>query len=159
MRGPRQIRTQAHQEPFQFIASSSLGKLAAYLRLLGYDTLWQRFDDGDLLVDTALKEDRILLTQEKRLQQQVNATDVIVLKDESADEQLRALAKFYPLKSHTLGFALCSRCNVDLVSVEAEVHQTDSLYQCPLCEKTFRDSTHQRLMQRLFESNSKGETS
>lgn len=153
LRGPRFVRSKAHREPLQFLVSSQLGKLAAYLRLLGYNTLWQRFDELDLLIKTALDEDRILLTPDKTVQQRVNATDVIVLAEESPDDQLRTLAKFYPLKTHTLAFALCSRCNVDLVSTDsnsAQTPKTDSFYQCPLCEKTYRESTHRRLMQRLF---------
>lgn len=154
LRGPRLIRSEAHKEPFTFILSSSLGKLAAYLRMLGYDTLWERFDETEQVIARALSEQRILLTADKALQERINATDVILLTSAAADEQLRELCKYYSLKPHALEFARCTRCNVDLVGAAddqtAQQSGIDEVWECPLCEKSYRESTYQRLMERLF---------
>ena len=47
----------------KFIADNNVGKLARWLRLMGYDTkLFRGDDDGDM-IDSALAEGRIVLTR------------------------------------------------------------------------------------------------
>ena len=53
--------------PFTFFADVMLGKLARWLRMLGYDTAYERkIDDADV-VGRVLREDRWLLTRDRHL--------------------------------------------------------------------------------------------
>src|SRR3990172_9336984 len=51
----------------RFIADSMLGRLATWLRILGYDTLYFRDAQDGRLVALARREGRILLTRDTRL--------------------------------------------------------------------------------------------
>ena len=51
----------------RFIADSMLGRLATWLRILGYDTLYFRDADDGRLVTLARREERILFTRDTRL--------------------------------------------------------------------------------------------
>ncbi|RLC68921.1 MAG: twitching motility protein PilT, partial [Chloroflexi bacterium] len=54
------------QEP-RFIADVNVGRLAKWLRILGYDTLFQRDLDDDELIRIAVREGRVLLTKDTRI--------------------------------------------------------------------------------------------
>ncbi|MBI2903001.1 MAG: hypothetical protein HYY12_05370 [Candidatus Methylomirabilis oxyfera] len=50
----------------RLVADAMLGRLAKWLRVLGYDTLYWRGDDAGLL-RLAVAEDRLVLTRDTRL--------------------------------------------------------------------------------------------
>ena len=54
------------KKEMKFIADATLGKLAKWLRIFGYDTLFFRESDIDSLIKTARKEERIVLTKTPR---------------------------------------------------------------------------------------------
>lgn len=51
----------------RFVVDADLGKLARFLRLLGFDTLYHDNFDDRIIMDVATKEKRIILTRDRKL--------------------------------------------------------------------------------------------
>jgi uncharacterized protein with PIN domain len=75
----------------QFIADRMLGKLAKWLRILGYDTLYWRGNDWELLVEKG--RDRIFLTRATTLPPGGDFREVILVREDNPDLQLRAVMR------------------------------------------------------------------
>lgn len=93
----------------KLIADMMLGRLARWLRLYGYDTVYGVKDD-DRIIEIAEKEDRIILTRDEELAKK--ARNVILIKSNKFEEQIKQLME--------LGFtfnelfpenARCPKCN------------------------------------------------
>ena len=65
-----------------------MGKLAKYLRFMGYDTLYFPHIEDDELVDLARREVRTILTRDRELSWRKN-TPVFYLEPVDLDKQLR----------------------------------------------------------------------
>ncbi|MBI5199459.1 MAG: Mut7-C RNAse domain-containing protein [Nitrospirae bacterium] len=77
----------------KFIADSMLGRLAKWLRILGYDTLYYTDIDDSLLLRIAREEGRTLLTRDTRLIKVKGLKDFIFIYDDNPADQLRQLFK------------------------------------------------------------------
>ncbi|ACJ16613.1 hypothetical protein, conserved [Thermococcus onnurineus NA1] len=97
----------------KFIADMMLGRLARWLRLYGYDTLYGIEDDNEIL-RIALEEGRIILTRDSGLARVAKrlGAEVILIHSNSLEEQVKEL------KEHGLEFkdlfptnARCPKCN------------------------------------------------
>ena len=59
-----------------FIADKTLGKLAKWLRILGYDTVYWRSDDLTGLLRRSVEEGRALITKDTKLYQERGSGEV-----------------------------------------------------------------------------------
>lgn len=104
----------------RFLADAMLGRLARWLRLLGFDTAWDAaIADADV-ARRALEEERIVLTRDRALPEEWRLPRVVVLRSEATGEQLRELARLFPLRETAQPFTRCSRCNALLDDVSAD---------------------------------------
>src|SRR5512136_997661 len=97
--GPRESRG---TEPFvthdpRFAADAMVGRLARYLRFLGYDTAYRPDVDDAELVRRAREETRIVLTRDRALVRERKASPALVLQSESALGQLREVVERWGL--------------------------------------------------------------
>jgi uncharacterized protein len=137
----------------QFIADRNLGTLTKWLRILGYDTLYERGSTDLDFLQKAADEGRVGLTRKHGLACCPHAVRLIVIKTDRApgqlDEVLEALAIIPdPQKRMTL----CLRCNRALAEipkdeveglVPAYVFQKYNLFRkCPHCGRIFWPGTH-----------------
>src|SRR3972149_761952 len=76
----------------RFIADSMLGRLATWLRILGYDTLYFRDAQDGRLVALARREGRILLTRDTRLLMRRRLCPMLFVRHDRVWEQLRQVA-------------------------------------------------------------------
>ncbi len=140
----------------KFFADAMLGRLAKWLRLMGYDTLYQaNAEDGDL-VRSARAEGRILLTRDRQLANRRGLTSLLIESD-SLDEQLGQLVQELGLGDRSRP-PRCARCNTVLRAIaRAEVrdrvpsyvfygHQEFTL--CPRCDRIYWRGTHWERMRR-----------
>ncbi len=138
----------------KFIADCMLGKLAKWLRMLGYDTVYIADADDDELVRLAVREDRILLTRDHRLRERRMVRNRSVFIDwGTTSRQVRQVVASLGLKvSGDSLFTRCTICNGELVPLpksEVEdlvppyVFQTQQEFgYCEHCDKIYWRGTH-----------------
>ena len=73
----------------RFIADEMLGKLAKWLRAIGYDTVYYAGGGDSMLVRQALDEDRLILTKDTRLVERKLARKSLLVKSDSTDASVR----------------------------------------------------------------------
>jgi uncharacterized protein with PIN domain len=147
----------------KFLCDRNLGKLAKWLRILGYDTLYEATDRG--FVHQAAQGQRIALT---RRRQPVGAAAgrLLVLEADRADRQIAELVEALSLKPDPANrMTRCLSCNERLCPVAgAEVEQAVPAYvcqtvanfkKCPGCGRIYWPGTHGRHVEqhlaRLFQ--------
>ncbi len=149
-------------EGVKFVADCMLGKLARWLRMLGFDTLYIPDADDDELVRLAVREDRILLTRDFRLSDRRMVRNRSVLVGwGSTSEQLRQVVEQMNLSIDERAlFTRCTICNSPIVPVSRSevkdrvppyVYQTQQDYgYCARCDKIYWPGTHvQRVLRAL----------
>ena len=71
----------------RFIADNMLGRLARWLRILGYDTHYPPEGDDSDLISTAVSEERIILTRDKTVAN-TNKAKAVYIKGDLLEDQL-----------------------------------------------------------------------
>jgi uncharacterized protein with PIN domain len=137
-----------------------LGRLARWLRLLGLDVFF-RPDIGDAeLVRRSIEEERLLLTRDRGLAEAFRVSDLLLLRAEQPEDQLREVCAALDLERHFRPFTRCSLCNTELVSaapasVHGEVPERifrveRSFRRCPSCARVYWRGSHtDRLLERV----------
>ncbi|HUU46904.1 MAG TPA: Mut7-C RNAse domain-containing protein [Acidobacteriota bacterium] len=137
----------------KFACDDHCGRLARWLRVLGFDcTHDQNIQDADLL-RLALDEDRIILTRDARLAAHTLARQVILLQPADPLAQVVEVMRSAGLTVAPVNlFARCSRCNVmtepTTLAAVAErlppyVRRTQTVFRvCPSCDRIYWRATH-----------------
>lgn len=142
------------QKP-QFIADQMLGRLAKWLRILGFDTLYHKSSSEPFLISLAQREKRILLTRNRRVLKRRQIIDgrikFLLIDDDRLENQLFQVVKAFDLKPDEL-MNRCFVCNSLLEVIEKEkvkdkvppyVFQTQKRFsRCPKCERLYWKGTH-----------------
>lgn len=133
-----------------------LGTLAKWLRILGYDTLFDPAWNDHQLARLARSEGRTLLTSDRELARRRGFSSLLIT-SESLDAQIRQVLESTPSAGETgidaRGLApRCSVCNDVLQAIDREtaralvppyVAQTQpSFSQCPACQRVYWRGTH-----------------
>jgi len=104
----------------RFAADRMLGKLAKWLRILGYDALYSRTLSNDRFLALA-DEGRILLSRNTRLVGKMAPDGLIFVEANDPKMQLQGLIRLLGLKPDPdKFFSRCTVCNGLLEPVEAE---------------------------------------
>ena len=145
-----------------FVVDSNAGKLAKWLRMMGYDAqFYNSIEDSDL-VEIALREGKVLLTRDTQIAQRRLATNgrlkVILTRDDDPKEQLRQVIRELKLDCQVGQFTRCLECNRVLVERSKEevkglvppyVFRTqDSYRECPSCHRLYWQGTHWEKMRK-----------
>ncbi len=135
--------------PPGLLADAMLGKLARWLRLLGYDTLYIH-DDDVILAARARAEQRILLTRDHELSERKGLQTILVASGKLEEQLTQILTTVGPLPPDTP--PRCMECNVPLIEISREeaqievppyVAQTQEHFRrCPQCRRIFWHATH-----------------
>ncbi|MBI4308211.1 MAG: Mut7-C RNAse domain-containing protein [Chloroflexi bacterium] len=146
----------------RFLVDVNVGRLAKWLRALGYDALFVRDIDDNALVRLALREGRVLLTRDTHILKRRVVTSgrlkALLIEEDSVWDQLRQVVAALSLESADRAFTRCIECNQPLEPRRpAEVHglvppyvyQTQQDYaQCPSCRRIYWQGTHWENMRR-----------
>jgi uncharacterized protein with PIN domain len=136
----------------KFIATKELGKLAKWLRILGYDTVYyNKRGIADLIVE-ALRGGRILVGRSPALAK-YKGIRMVLVKDDDVENQIEQVVSELQLAFEEKDlFQRCVECNTSLEDVEKEqikekvpeyVFQTQKFFKrCPKCDKIFWKGTH-----------------
>lgn len=152
------LRAQPLREP-RFFADAQLGRLARYLRLLGFDTLYEnRVDDADL-VRRAGQQRRIILSRDRALLMRRAVTHGCHIRHHDPLDQLAQVVTRCDLAAQVKPFSRCMECNgpieaVDKAQVLAELEPAtrafyDEFWRCRGCRRIYWKGTHYRRLQAL----------
>lgn len=140
----------------RFMVDHMVIKLGKYLRILGYDALWDRKIRTHELITKANAEHRVFLTRNTRLADQYPSPDrALVLKETDPAGQLHAVVCRFGLDTRARLFSKCIRCNVmldpvkDRETVRPLVHPNvyaryGEFFSCPKCHTVFWKGSHVR---------------
>jgi hypothetical protein len=102
---PRPLRTP------RFVADAHLGKLARYLRLMGFDTLYRNDYHDHELAEISARERRILLTRDRGLLKRRIVTHGCFIREGDPWQQLEALFQRLDLHALARPYRRCINCN------------------------------------------------
>jgi len=149
----------------KFIVDHNVGKLARWLRMLGFDSLFFSGGDDSQMVKQALAEGRIMLTRDtgimKRRVINNGRLNAVLIESEEPERQIQQLMATLDLKDQSRPFTICLECNHSLVErspaevkerVPPYVYQTQTRYmECPACRRIYWQGTHWKSMMRKME--------
>jgi hypothetical protein len=106
----------------KFVADGHLGRLTRTLRLLGFDVAYHRDANDRQLLETMARENRALLTRDRRLLMHAIVQHGYCPRSQNADEQTIEVIRRFDLFDSIAPFTRCLRCNEKLAEVgKAEV--------------------------------------
>ncbi len=98
----------------RFLADTMLGRLATWLRILGYDAEYFRGADADLIATGAERDGRILLTRDTGILRRRGVPPHLFIRDDRVMAQLRQVIAACHLVPAPTAPRRCPRCNVIL---------------------------------------------
>jgi uncharacterized protein with PIN domain len=148
-------------EEARFAADAMLGRLARWLRVLGYDTWYDIGVADPVLVKLAQAEDRILLTRDRHLLNELRPPRAHEVRQDDPLQQLRDLVLALQLTPPSDLFTRCLLDNAALATVppdEAVALVPDgvrglaaTVRRCPACGRLYWDGSHVRRMRAALE--------
>jgi uncharacterized protein with PIN domain len=146
----------------QFVLDTHLGQLATYLRLLGFDCLYQNDYDDAELAEISSRQGRILLTKDRGLLKRKVVTHGYCVRDTDPRLQLLEVTRRFDLRDSVRPFRLCLRCNGQLIEVaKADIVDRlrlntrlyyDDFRICAGCQQIYWKGSHYHRMQRFLQS-------
>lgn len=144
-----------------FFADVMLGRLAKWLRILGYDTSYEQTIKSGKLVSAARNEKRVILTRNKKLAKTLDESEYLFIEDNSIVNQLKYVIDSFKLDVSEKFLTRCTECNAEIVPVNKEevindvpdfVFRTQNEFsKCPECGKFFWQGTHLKRMEEILE--------
>jgi hypothetical protein len=154
---PRPLRTAA------FVLDVHLGRLAAYLRILGFDSLYRNDYDDPEIIRISLHQGRIILTRDLGILKQRRVTHGYWLRSQRPSEQLREVIDHLDLAGSAAPFTRCPACNgllehvaknvvEELLPPETRRHY-DDFSRCFECGKLYWKGSHYEKLLRLVKTH------
>jgi hypothetical protein len=143
----------------RLLADCMLGRLAKWLRLLGYDTAYENDATDYELARRARAEGRLLLTRDRELAAR-RGLKTLLIRSEQLEHQVRQIHEALgPPPEPSL--SRCSLCNVVLEEIPAEdaadrvpryVLETHAEFRhCPSCGRVYWSGSHVEAMEEQLE--------
>lgn len=136
----------------KFIADCMLGKLAKWLRILGFDTLFFSIIDDDDLLSLAKAEGRILLTRDTDLSGKGGEVQTFFVRSEVWRDQVLQVLDELDIWNAARPYSRCLECNTDLKPLPKErarnlvsafvFEKSESFALCPDCGRVFWKGSH-----------------
>lgn len=136
----------------KFIADAMLGRLARWMRFLGFDTLYYAGISDSRLIRLAKEQDRVILTRDTRLVKVKGAGDHLLISANDSFKQLLEVVDALELKQFNL-LGRCVKCNGELVKIidKAEIRESvpefvflqhNNFLKCMGCGKIYWEGSH-----------------
>ena len=151
------------QMNFRFAAERTLGKLARWLRLLGFDTVFENEIEGNCFLKR-IKPGTILLTRTRQAQETLSASQRFVfIESNDTSSQLRQVVDELGIERHDIRpFSRCLNCNVIIESIDKYeicgqvpdyIWENNKSFQfCPECNRIYWPGSHtERSLERIRE--------
>jgi uncharacterized protein len=138
--------------PVRFVADTHLGRLAAYLRMLGFDTLYcNDYDDHQLAAITASQQ-RVLLTRDRGLLKHKSVVYGYCVREADPHRQVISVLRRYQLGAYVQPWQRCIHCNGLLRAVDKSTildrlqpktkQYYDEFQQCDTCGQIYWQGSH-----------------
>lgn len=144
----------------KFILDVHLGKLARYLRLLGFDTIYENGLQDEEIIDTAILQKRIILTRDLGILKNDRVTHGYFVRSDNPRKQIREVMEHFSLYTQARPFSRCTACNgvvrsISLAQAEPLVSKRTfkyyrKFYICKSCRKTYWEGSHVGRMQKFL---------
>lgn len=145
----------------RFVADVHLGTLARNLRLLGFDTTWERDLADEAIVAIARDEQRIILTRDRGILKNGRVTHGYWLRSTDPPGQLEEVIRALDLARDIEPYTRCMECNGELQPVERSAVanrvplQVFLVYrdfkQCLRCHRVYWKGSHFRRLDEVIE--------
>ena len=136
----------------KFILDVHLGRLARYLRVLGFDSHYANSYDDETLSRISEAEGRIVLTRDRGLLKRKIISHGYCIRSRNPSEQLVEVIKRFDLNENLNPFSLCLRCNVPLLSIPKKqikaklpplvLSRYNRFRICPACSRIYWKGSH-----------------
>lgn len=139
----------------RFIADVMLGRLARWLRLLGFDALYYSNISDNRLLKVAREQGRLILTRDTRLIKIKGVKDYFLIRSNDSFEQLIEVIKALNLRHFRL-LSRCAVCNGLLSRISDKTEVKDSVpefvflnfhtfLKCSECGRIYWEGTHPKM--------------
>lgn len=145
----------------RFVLDGHLGRLAVYLRLLGFDALWSSDLADPELAKISQEDERILLTRDRGLLKRKAVTHGYYVRSPRPVDQLQEVVDRFDLRGRALPFTRCTSCNGLLEAVPlARIHHElepgtathyHQFWSCTSCGKVYWQGSHYRRIRQLLD--------
>jgi uncharacterized protein len=136
----------------RFVLDVHLGKLASFLRMLGFDSLYRGDYRDEELVRISLEQRRALLSKDRALLAAPILVRSYAVRSDAPLEQTKEVIRRFDLADSARPFTRCLRCNAPLECVRREdvarrlPHRVREMYdefqRCPSCNRVYWRGTH-----------------
>lgn len=156
------VRHTDHSAKKGFVADAMLGRLARWLRLLGFDCAYDPQTTDEEIVRLAVADDRTVLTRDRDLPREWWIPDIYVVSEEELRKQLVEVIQRFGLASSIRVLTRCSECNRILTPVTrsdvsgrvparvVELH--DVFSECRDCGRVYWEGSHAARIRALAET-------
>jgi uncharacterized protein len=149
---PDRALSDSHPHNFKFIADAMLGRLARWLRFLGFDVLYQTDISDNTLIRIAREQDRCILTRDTHLVRRKGIKYFLLIHSDDPFRQLAEVLHTLNLQHYEF-FSRCVKCNgllsriEDKQEIEGSVPEHVFLHspvfmKCNNCGKIYWKGTH-----------------
>ncbi len=155
---------QLRPEPLRitrFIADAHLGKLARYLRMLGFDTEYKNDLSDDIIINHSIKEKRIILTRDLGILKNGQVQRGYFIRAQKPVYQCHEVFKKFDLFRQKKPFTRCLKCNgpfqrVNKNSIKSMVpiktyQYYQDFYRCSDCRNIYWKGSHYQKMLKIIE--------
>ena len=150
----------------RFVADGHLGRLTRNLRLLGFDVAYHQTADDRQLLEVMVRENRALLTRDRRLLMHAIVRHGHYPRSQNANEQTIEVVRRFDLTTWIAPFTRCLRCNAPLqqtakVDIIDKLEPLTKIYydqfrRCPGCNQIYWSGSHfLKLQKRIDEIRSR----
>lgn len=157
---PRLLLRPPLPERARFVLDVHLGRLAAYLRMGGFDTLYRNDYDDEELAQISNTDTRILLTRDIGLLKRSKVIYGYFIRETNPRRQLAEVMRRFELFQTVIPFKHCMKCNglLEPVAKEAVLDKLppgtsefyDNFHRCQSCDQTYWKGAHYQRMQELM---------
>jgi len=143
---------------YRFLADTMLGKLAKWLRIMGYDTIYR--SSYKMGIEENIAAGRLILSRNTRLTD--THSHLFLIRSDRVGDQLHELSEGgYIIPQKSQWFSRCPVCNVVLEDVPVEAvresvpeyvfyHDKTAIRTCPTCGRYFWPGSHRdRMIQQI----------
>ena len=145
----------------RFVVDGNLGGLMRNLRLLGFDVAYRQNADDRQLLEVMVRENRALLTRDRRLLMHAIVQHGYWPRSQNADEQTIEVVRRFDLSELIAPFTRCLRCNAPLeeaakADIIDELEPLTKIYydqfrRCPDCKQIYWSGSHFPKLQKRIE--------